>query len=41
MAKVKILYKRYFPDFEIPKGENAPLIAQGIMPLEQNGRPIK
>lgn len=34
------LYEKYFPDFEIPKGENAALIAQGIKPLEEHGRPI-
>ena len=41
MAKARKLYEKYFPDFEIPQGENAALIAQGIEPLEEHGRPLK
>ena len=35
------LYEKYFPDFKIPKGENAALIAQGIRPIEEHGRVIE
>ncbi len=41
MRKAEKLYERFFPNFEIPKGENASLIEQGIKPLEEHGRPIK
>ena len=40
LRRTVLHFKSLFPDFEIPKGENAALIAQGIKPLEQHGRPI-
>lgn len=41
MRKSKWLYERFFPDFEIPEGENAVLLVQGIEPIEEHGMLIK